>query len=177
MVSFRTTIPQRNRHEPPVIFSHLLEDLKSVKCQKIVLKKLPFCEHSKRVACHKDPATVACTELCDQPMGCCSKKCKGKYGECQKLNLQVHKVRSRKIARVNHTQHPCERALYCQHLCGRPCHPKDQGCNDECKQPCRQRCIHHECLKHCSATCTPCLEVCPWRCAHQECPVACGSVR
>ena len=49
-----------------VVFSHLLEDLKSVKCQKKVLKKLPHCEHSKQVACHKDPASVLCANLCGQ---------------------------------------------------------------------------------------------------------------
>ncbi|KAF9649047.1 hypothetical protein BDM02DRAFT_3095370 [Thelephora ganbajun] len=154
----------------------LLEDLKSVKCQKMVLKKLPYCEHSKQVACYKDPASATCTDLCDKPMSCCSKKCKGKCGECQKRNLDVNKARSGPIERINHTGHPCERPLYCQHLCGRPCHPKDQGCNDECKQSCRQDCIHYKCPNPCSATCAPCLEACPWKCAHYECPVACGSI-
>ena len=32
-------------------FSHFLDDLKYVKCQKMGLKKLPYCEHSKQVAC------------------------------------------------------------------------------------------------------------------------------
>lgn len=129
------------------------------------------------MACYKDPASATCAELCDKPMGCCSRKCKGRCGECQKLNLDVNTVRrSGPIARINHTQHPCERSLYCQHLCGRPCHPKDEGCNSECKQSCRQRCVHHKCPKPCSFTCTPCLEPCPWMCEHHECPVACGSV-
>src|SRR5258705_6703957 len=53
-----------------VTFSHLLENLGAVKCQKMVLKKLPYCEHSKQVACFKDAASALCTEVCDQPMGC-----------------------------------------------------------------------------------------------------------
>ena len=158
-------------------FSRLLEELKSVKCEEMVLKKLPYCEHSKLVQCHRNPSSTTCTELCDQPMDCCSRKCKGKCGECQKQNLSVTSIRLGLIARINHVGHPCERALYCQHLCGRPCHPKDRGCNNECKESCRQRCIHHKCQKPCSATCAPCLEQCPWRCDHHECPVACGSVR
>lgn len=149
----------------------------SVKCQKVVKKKLKHCVHSKEVACHQDPASVTCTEPCGQLMGCCSKKCKGRCGDCQKRNQNDNKVRPRQIRRVNHTEHPCDRALYCQHICGRPCHPKNQGCNTECKEPCRQRCIHHTCPNLCSITCAPCLEACPWKCDHHECPVACGSVR
>jgi hypothetical protein len=159
-----------------ITFSHLLEDLKLVKCRKMVEKKLPYCEHSKLIPCSENPASAACIELCDQPLDCCSKKCKGRCGECQKWNLNVNQARSGPIERVNHTRHPCERGLYCQHLCGRPCHPKDQGCNSECKEPCRQRCIHYTCPDPCSATCAPCLDACPWKCAHHECPVACGSV-
>lgn len=156
--------------------SHLLKNLKAVKCQKTVLKKLPNCEHSKQIPCFKDPASAVCTESCDQRMGCCSKKCKGSCGNCQKQNSGTNQVQSGLIKRINHIVHPCERVLYCQHLCGLPCHPKDQGCNSECKQPCRQRCNHHKCPGYCSVTCTPCLEVCPWKCAHHECPVPCGSV-
>lgn len=159
-----------------VTFSHLLQDLKSVKCQKIVTKKLPYCEHSKQVACHKDPPSVTCAEPCDQLMDYCFKKCKARCGECQTWYLDANEVRSGRIKRVIHTEHPCERELYCQHLCGRPCHPKDQGCNNDCEQPCRQQCTHHKCLEPCSVACAPCLEACAWKCVHHECPVACGSV-
>ena len=175
MVSFKAFINGRSAN--PRYSSYQFEDLKSVKCQKIVEKKLPYCEHSKQVACYKDPGSVTCTELCDQPMCCCSKKCKGRCGECQKLNLDVNAVRSGLISRSKHTVHPCERTLYCQHLCASPCHSKDVGCSTECKQSCRQRCIHRKCPEPCFTTCTPCLEPCPWRCDHHKCPVACGSVR
>lgn len=156
--------------------SYQLEDLTSVKCKKIVRKKLPYCEHSNEVACYENPASVTCAALCDQPMVCCSKKCKGKCGGCQWQSLGIGEARSGLIARLNHTQHPCERALYCQHLCRSPCHPKDRDCNSECKESCRQQCAHYKCPNPCSAPCTPCLEPCPWRCAHHECPVPCGSV-
>ena len=159
------------------MFSHQLKNLESIKCQKVVQKRLPHCEHSKQVACCEDPASITCTELCGQTMGCCSRKCKGRCEECRKRNLDADEVPSGVIVRVNHIEHPCERALYCQHLCGIPCHPEDKGCNSKCKQSCRQRCIHHTCVEPCSAICSPCLEACPWRCKHHECPVACGSVR
>ena len=166
----------RNNYEPSSIYSHLLEDLKAVKCQSPVLKKLPYCEHSKQVPCSEDPASALCTELCDQVLDCCSKKCKGRCGDCQKQNSDVTKVQLGEIKRIQHTEHLCERALYCLHLCGLKCHPMNQGCNSNCAQPCRQRCIHHSCPKRCSIACAPCLEACPWKCPHYECPVACGSV-
>ena len=159
------------------MFSHQLKNLESIKCQKVVQKRLPHCEHSKQVACCKDPASITCAEPCDKPMGCCSRKCNGRCGECQTRSLNVGEVRLGLIARVNHIEHPCKRVLYCQHLCGNPCHHEDKGCNSECKQPCRQRCVHRTCPEPCSAICPPCLEACPWRCEHHECPVACGSVR
>lgn len=162
-----------------VAYSYQLDDLTSVKCQKIVEKKLPYCEHSKRVPCYMDPASVTCTELCDQPMDCCPtpKICKGRCGECQARNLTPDEVPCGPIHRLNHAKHPCERVLYCQHRCGCPCHPKDQGCNKRCKQPCRQSCTHYKCPAPCFTPCsTSCLEMCPWRCDHHQCPVACGSV-
>ena len=85
------------------MYSYLLGDLGFVKCQKMVQKKLPYREHSKRIACYKDPSSANCTEPCDQPMSCCSKKCKGKCGGCRKLDLDVKKVQSGLITLVNHT--------------------------------------------------------------------------
>ena len=93
--------------------------------------------------------------------------------ECQKLNLDIN---SGPIKHINHTRHPCKHALYCQHLCGSLCHPRDQGCNTECKKSCCQSCIHYKCPRPCSATCALCLELCLWKCAHYECLVSCGSV-
>lgn len=156
--------------------SHQFDDLTSVKCQKMVTKKLPHCEHSREVVCHQDPALVTCTELCDQPMDCCSKRCKGRCGRCQVLSSDVKDVTSGFILRAKHAEHPCERTLYCQHRCGGSCHPRDQVCNTECKQRCRLGCIHKICPELCSVPCDPCSEACPWKCVHHECPVACGSV-
>lgn len=143
----------------------------------MVAKKSLHCEHFKQVACHEDPTSVACTEFCNQLMGCCSKKCKGRCGECQTWYLDAGRLQPGLIKHVSHAEHPCERELYCQHACGRPCHPKDRGCNTECERPCRQQCVHHKCPEPCFVVCAPCLEPCPWKCVHHKCPVACGSVR
>ncbi|KAF9780977.1 hypothetical protein BJ322DRAFT_1011491 [Thelephora terrestris] len=164
------------RHVEEQVPCYQLDDLTSFECQRIVEKKLPHCEHSKQVACYQDPASVSCTELCEQQMDCCPKICKGRCGECQSRSLTAEEVPSGPIQRVNHAEHPCERVLYCQHRCGRPCHPKDQGCNNQCKRSCLQRCTHHKCRQPCFTPCDPCLKTCPWSCGHHECPVACGSV-
>ena len=170
-------LPIRRTMLTMAVPSYQLDNLASVKCRKIVEKKLVHCEHSKTVACHEDPASVTCTEPCNQVMNCCSsKKCKGRCGDCQVQSSKAGEVPSGLIPRVLHADHPCERVLYCQHRCGRPCHPEDQGCNSKCKQSCCQRCIHQACPEPCSVACTPCLETCSWKCDHHECPVACGLV-
>lgn len=159
-------------------FSHTLEKLQTVKCQKQVVKKLPGCEHSAATACHRDPSTVSCMEQCSGTLPCCTKTCKATCSSCRSLTIQQTPVQTiGKVARTHHTEHPCERLLYCEHKCGIQCHSKDTDCNSSCRQPCRQQCEHHKCPKPCSEPCAPCMEPCSWLCAHMACPVLCGSVR
>lgn len=157
----------------------MLEQLDNVKCVKEVSKKLPSCEHSARMPCHRDPSTYVCRETCNGAMDCCSKKCTSKCSDCQEISRASAAVPipdSRPIQRAKHKPHPCERTLYCQHLCLLDCHPKDAGCNPQCKQSCRQECTHRKCPHLCSTPCSPCMEACAWSCPHYSCPVSCGSV-
>ncbi|GBE80241.1 hypothetical protein SCP_0214510 [Sparassis crispa] len=156
---------------------YLLEKLESVKCQKLVRKQLPRCEHSVTVACSQDTTLVQCKEPCGGTLQCCSKTCKSTCNDCQRATAgAAFTVRStNRINRTSHVAHPCERLLNCQHRCGLDC-SQDHHCNTKCSHECRQRCIHHECPKLCSAPCAPCMEPCIWRCAHQTCPVLCGSI-
>ncbi|KZT65176.1 hypothetical protein DAEQUDRAFT_539533 [Daedalea quercina L-15889] len=157
---------------------HMMEKLVSVKCQKLVPKRLPHCEHMTTTQCSKDPATIECSNPCGGMLSCCSKTCKSTCSDCQRHTLRLGGdkagVRDR-IARTQHRPHPCDRPLYCQHTCGLDC-SQDHHCNTKCKQACRQDCVHHKCPKPCSEPCAPCMEPCPWSCAHQSCPVACGSI-
>ncbi|KAI0353983.1 hypothetical protein OH77DRAFT_1426841 [Trametes cingulata] len=162
-------------HSAKRVPCYKLEDLASVQCTQQVRKRLPSCEHSAMVACHRDPASVQCSETCAGTLQCCSKTCKAKCGQCQAVNIQSPMMKSQKVARARHVSHPCERPLYCEHRCGLPCSQEHQ-CNTKCKNPCRQQCAHHRCPKPCSEPCAPCMEPCIWSCAHMSCPVLCGSI-
>lgn len=147
-----------------------------MKCQEKVKKQLPRCEHTATVPCWEKPIDVKCKEPCGGALTCCSKTCKSRCFDCQRLtkgsSLQGIEI---KFARTSHVSHPCERSLYCQHPCGLDC-SEDHHCNPRCKQACRQQCLHYTCRKPCSEPCAPCMEQCAWTCPHQTCPVACGSV-
>lgn len=154
----------------------MLEKLDEAKCRTRVTKRLPRCEHSATMPCHKDPSKHRCTELCSGIMDCCGKTCKSRCNDC--LNTTIHAttvVTIGPVTRTVHSRHPCERPLYCHHLCELDC-SQDHQCNRSCKLGCRQQCGHQECKKPCSEPCAPCMEPCMWRCAHHECPVTCGSV-
>ncbi|KAI0092232.1 hypothetical protein BDY19DRAFT_929008 [Irpex rosettiformis] len=156
---------------------HLYDNLSEVTCSVEVTKKLPCCEHSAVMSCNRDASNWLCQELCDGIMSCGTKTCKNKCFDCQRLSTPPDAVvELKKVVRSTHKTHPCERTLYCQHLCALDCHPKENGCNSSCQGECRQRCSHHRCDKPCSTPCAPCMEECEWRCPHQECPVACGSI-
>lgn len=151
-----------------------MEHLNQVECTEEVRRRLPHCEHSATMKCSDDPGKVWCKILCGGTMQCCSKTCKSQCRSCQKVSVDIENPQGR-IQRTQHTSHPCERSLYCQHLCGLAC-SQDHHCNSACEGTCRQQCAHHKCTKPCSAPCVPCMEACQWNCPHHTCPVACGSV-
>jgi hypothetical protein len=141
-----------------------------------VTKRLVRCEHSAMMPCHQEPVKYICREVCGGTMSCCTRTCKSQCSECQLLSKPAGDDGKKLIQRSKHKVHSCERTLYCQHLCGLDCHPKEKGCNPTCKQQCRQRCTHHKCNKPCSTPCAPCMQPCEWKCSHYSCPVSCGSV-
>lgn len=154
-----------------------MDHLDLVECTQRVTRRLPHCEHSTQMNCSQDPSTVQCKELCGGTTQCCSKRCKSQCSKCQKVTLTAsgNTEQFGIIRRFQHAAHPCERLLYCQHLCGSAC-SQDHHCNPTCKKACRQQCAHTICKKRCYIPCVPCMEPCQWRCAHHACPVACGSV-
>ena len=155
--------------------SHKMENLASVLCTENVRKQLPGCEHSAIMPCHKDPDSVRCHEPCRGALSCCSRTCKAHCGDCQTITRQTMENAPRKISRIHHQAHLCERTLYCQHKCGLAC-SQDHQCNSTCKEKCRQQCSHNHCKQPCSVPCAPCMEPCMWQCEHASCPVLCGSV-
>ncbi|KAH9048671.1 hypothetical protein EDB83DRAFT_2632697, partial [Lactarius deliciosus] len=157
--------------------SHKLENLETVKCVAQVPKRLPGCEHSGVMACGRDPTNFECKELCGSQTTCCSRTCKSRCHECQKVTRDnaTPGPGALRPVRTHHKSHPCERTLKCRHLCGLAC-SSDHSCNPKCSQSCRQRCGHQKCQKECWEPCPPCMEPCEWRCTHHSCPVVCGSI-
>ncbi|KAH8107252.1 P-loop containing nucleoside triphosphate hydrolase protein [Cristinia sonorae] len=147
------------------------DDLENVTCDVTVRKQLPHCEHEVDTRCSVDPATIRCTQLCNGIMKCCGRTCNAKCYQCQLKNADEEGV----IERTDHVRHPCEKRLYCEHLCGKAC-SEDHECATQCKDACRQVCAHTACNNYCSTPCAPCQEPCTWTCAHYTCPVPCGSV-
>lgn len=92
----------------------------------------------------------------------------------------------------------CDRPLFCEHICGQPCH-LGHDCIP-CRRKCPRRCVHSRCaggccepvsdmvgisssLRHSVSTifvpveqCSSCVEECDWECEHQgNCPLVCGA--
>ncbi|KAF9268371.1 hypothetical protein L218DRAFT_954733 [Marasmius fiardii PR-910] len=152
------------------------DDRRNVECKVLVEKKLPNCEHKASMNCSTSPENAKCPNVCGGVLPCCGRSCKSKCGDCTaKTRESSPGAPPTKAGRTSHKSHPCERTLYCQHLCGLDC-SQDHECNTYCRQPCRQRCGHHECPQVCAVDCAPCAEPCEWVCAHFSCPVLCGSI-
>ncbi|KZT10660.1 P-loop containing nucleoside triphosphate hydrolase protein [Laetiporus sulphureus 93-53] len=163
-------------HVTPYVLCYQLDELSDVPCNVNVTRRLTHCEHEAAMRCSDDPARFVCKAVCGGTMPCCGRPCKARCHQCQGLNRVEDEDESVGIvARLQHTSHPCERQLYCGHLCGKAC-TQDHECTTLCKEPCRQVCRHARCRNYCSAPCAPCQEPCTWQCEHYSCPVPCGSV-
>ncbi|KAH8997121.1 hypothetical protein EDB86DRAFT_926966 [Lactarius hatsudake] len=154
---------------------HKLGKLETVYCVAQVSKRLPGCEHNGIMACSADPTNFKCNQVCGGETTCCSRTCKSRCHECQKVTRENVAPGAVPPVRTHHKIHPCERTLKCQHLCGLAC-SSDHSCNPNCSQSCRQRCGHQKCQKECWEPCPPCMELCEWCCPHHSCPVVCGSI-
>lgn len=103
--------------------------------------------------CSEDPAHYRCSASCSGSMLCCGRTCKAQCYQCQSLNDGTQ--------RTQHKEHPCEKPLYCAHLCGKPC-SIDHTCTQTCREPCRQECSHSRCKDYCHTPCSPCQKPCNW---------------
>ncbi|TFK23669.1 P-loop containing nucleoside triphosphate hydrolase protein [Coprinopsis marcescibilis] len=166
-------VPLPCGHVAPYVLCHQMETLDLIKCNVEVSRALPSCEHSASMKCCQDPATIKCQKPCSIIMDCCGSNCKGKCHDCQSRNSTPQN--GGVIERIRHKGHPCQRSLYCAHLCANAC-SVDHECTTICKLECRQECSHSKCKKACSSPCSPCQELCDWKCPHLQCPVPCGSV-
>ncbi|KAI0769450.1 P-loop containing nucleoside triphosphate hydrolase protein [Trametes elegans] len=168
-------------HIAPGVQCFQLDNLADAFCSVSVTRKLPGCEHEATMRCSDNPRHFSCKAKCAGVMSCCGRSCKAQCHQCQVLNgPQGNDEEASPDApaitkRLNHVAHPCQRSLFCGHLCGKMC-SQEHECTVFCKEPCRQVCVHARCRSDCSKPCAPCQEPCTWRCAHHVCPLPCGAI-
>ncbi|EMD37515.1 hypothetical protein CERSUDRAFT_114154 [Gelatoporia subvermispora B] len=161
-------------HVAAEVFCYQLDDLTEVFCGVEVTRDLLHCDHPAVMKCSEHVKDYLCTAPCEGIMACCGRNCHAQCHRCLALNTAPDDTNSRS-PRLSHVEHPCQKLLYCGHICGAPC-SQDHQCTTVCKNECRQICAHARCKDYCSKPCAPCQEPCIWKCAHHVCPVPCGSV-
>lgn len=137
--------------------SYQMENLEAVSCKTLVCKKLPSCEHFAMIACSEDDlANVTCQKTCNSDMDCCSEKCTGRCGDCQKLSRGYARPGSL-IERTKHARHPCLAPVpTCGHLCQYDCGSNHKHSTVTCLGDCLRVCTHSTCPEKCSVACAPC---------------------
>ncbi|KAK7530030.1 hypothetical protein IWX50DRAFT_710597 [Phyllosticta citricarpa] len=146
------------------------QDLSRVKCDEMVKRKIPGCEHEMNLACHIDVASenFQCVASCGSALPCghtCKRSCKlcrRRSGETTHVD---HGVCIQRCGRDYNT---------CQHSCKTACHG-DQPC-PLCDEPCNVSCSHSKCDKKCHEPCAPCAEAdCSTHCEHSRCTKPCAA--
>ncbi|OAR02185.1 hypothetical protein LLEC1_04893 [Akanthomyces lecanii] len=157
-------------HIKDVVACHAAQKPETIRCQVIVEKTVPGCNHTVEVACFQSVnASYPCPVPCTTPLAC-GHICPGTCGGCSEQ-------RSDAAAEPSHERcrNICMRPFgTCNHHCRRKCHDgTDCGL---CVAPCEVRCQHSKCAAACSEGCVPCVEKCEWACEHQgACPMPCAA--
>ncbi|KAL3467220.1 hypothetical protein BJX64DRAFT_192492 [Aspergillus heterothallicus] len=152
---------------------HEAQDPKSVKCDVMVQKSVPSCEHVVTVPCFVDVTSEVfqCSAPCMELLSC-GHKCPGTCHSCAPLPKGEA---GPKQARHQDCKVICGRKhATCNHTCPRLCHSgSDCGV---CQAKCEVRCAHSKCPKRCHEACPPCVERCMWGCEHQgQCSLPCAA--
>ena len=155
------------------------EDCK--KCETLVLKTVPMCNHIVSMPCHKDPYTWSCKEECSFKLRCghiCGQLCwqcttSGHRIECKvKCDRKLDCGHTKKVECYLGTNvecdFPCDTILDCGHKCTGKCNACiggkiHVGCKGLCRKllPCG-----HKCSFLCSEVCPPCPRRCEYVCSH-----------
>ena len=112
-------------------------------CQVSVVKKLPNCEHSKKLPCYYEPSQYKCLKTCKKKYPCghlCQKNC---FEECD-VNCML--LQAKTIPNCGHIEEvPC----YLEPKswsCKKPCE-KVLDCGHPCKSTCGETCKQLECIE------------------------------
>ncbi|XP_077984204.1 NFX1-type zinc finger-containing protein 1-like [Glandiceps talaboti] len=150
------------------------------KCEGIVDKVIPKCEHKQRVPCYQDVKTVLCKYPCQVSLPCghehtvvCCKKDNDEL-KCTQLvteTLDCGHTENREcyIPKSEFAcPHRCQVFLHCGHQCPgtcSKCRKKHQPCTERCEK--LLLCVH-TCERDCSLECLPCSKKCEQYCKHHK---------
>ncbi|CAC5419180.1 unnamed protein product [Mytilus coruscus] len=151
------------------------------KCNAIVVKTIPKCQHRKRMPCHEDPQSESCDERCQAIISCghrCQKRCTDPCyieDDCKAL-VKINARCGHEVHAPCYTKYdapcklPCKGILKCGHVC--------KGTHSECSQgrlhkPCEAKCERklvcgHICKDYCNNRCPPCTQICDRKCIHGD---------
>ncbi|XP_072308697.1 NFX1-type zinc finger-containing protein 1-like [Eucyclogobius newberryi] len=157
------------------------------KCNVMLEKTIPRCQHKQMVPCHKDPNSFVCQEPCQKTLDCehpcdsvcgkpCTTKCKVKINfdlKCghSKDDFCYYKRQPEKVVCTV----PCKQLLKCGHDCPGNCHHCHEGrYHVNCSQKCERLLVcSHKCQAPCT-NCPPCARPCENCCVHSQCSRLCG---
>ncbi|KAG9276956.1 NFX1-type zinc finger-containing protein 1 [Astyanax mexicanus] len=159
------------------------------KCEVLLEKIIPQCQHIQKMPCHQEPELFVCQEPC-QKMLSCGHQCQASCGEpcttfCQVIVPMTLKCghtqdeecgTSENVTGQLNCRNKCKTVLKCGHPCPGTCHECFQG---RLHRSCRHKCQHilpcsHQCRVPCSRGCPPCTLPCENRCVHSVCKKKCG---
>ncbi|CAC5383765.1 NFX1-type zinc finger-containing protein 1 [Mytilus coruscus] len=151
------------------------------KCNAIVVKTIPKCQHRKQMPCHEDPQSASCDKRCQAIISCghrCQKQCTDPCNiedDCKEL-VKINARCGHEVHAPCYTKYdapcklPCKGILKCGHEC--------KGTHSECSQgrlhkPCEAKCERnlvygHNCKDHCNNRCPPCTQICDCKCIHGD---------
>ncbi|KAG9293587.1 hypothetical protein G9A89_005590 [Geosiphon pyriformis] len=151
-------------------FCYQARDRAKIKCNKMVNRKLPTCEHEKNMHCFEDVKKSRCSQKCGKLLEC-GHNCQSECENCKNRSILANGGPpldgDGQIIRSNHAQK-------CREICGRECAVPCSACAEECNWNCEHQ---GNCPLSCGAPCSrlPCDQRCPkiLECGHQ-CPGVCG---
>ena len=122
------------------------------KCEVLIPKIIPKCQHIQMVPCYQDPTTFKCKDECSHSCQYghpCPKRCGESCGQCSTVVEKLIPECSHKVmlpcsvdpVQKNCTM-PCERELQCGHKC-------QAKCGEMCKRFCEVKIIRELSCKHC----------------------------
>ncbi|XP_035678893.1 NFX1-type zinc finger-containing protein 1-like [Branchiostoma floridae] len=156
------------------------------KCEVLVEKTIPICQHKQKVRCHEKARPFQCQMPCEKVLPC-RHRCKNKCNqECSVPCMEMvqhqfpcgHTIQAACSVQKDDMlcNIPCRNLLKCGHQCAGTCDRCKQGrLHQQCRQPYNRVLVcSHQCRANCTHNCPPCAEPCENHCIHGLCRHKCG---